>query len=99
MDKVLYIFAFESRNAFCFFVRVETAKFYKALSMVGTDLSMIQRLLSHRTRDELKRKFRREQKLNQALIDTILCMLAIITCLLDGFFLYSSSSFHLIFVL
>jgi transcription factor TFIIIB component B'' len=51
----------------------ETAKFYKALSMIGTDFTMIQRLFSHRNRDEIKRKFKREEKLNQALIDKILC--------------------------
>lgn len=53
----------------------ETAKFYKALSMIGTDFTMIQRLFSNRNRDEIKRKFKREEKLNQALIDKILCNL------------------------
>ncbi len=51
----------------------ETAKFYKALSMIGTDFTMIQRLFSNRSRDEIKRKFKREEKLNQALIDRVLC--------------------------
>jgi len=41
--------------------------------MIGTDFTMIQRLFSHRNRDEIKRKFKREEKLNQALIDKILC--------------------------
>lgn len=50
----------------------ETAKFYKALSMIGTDFTMIQRLFANRSRDEIKRKFKREEKLNQALIDKIL---------------------------
>jgi hypothetical protein len=50
----------------------ETAKFYKALSMIGTDFTMIQRLFPNRSRDEIKRKFKREEKLNQALIDRIL---------------------------
>lgn len=50
----------------------ETVKFYKALSMIGTDFTMIQRLFPHRNRDEIKRKFKREEKLNQALIDKIL---------------------------
>ena len=40
--------------------------------MIGTDFTMIQRLFSHRNRDEIKRKFKREEKLNQALIDKIL---------------------------
>ncbi len=51
----------------------ETAKFYKALGMIGTDFTMIQRLFHHRSRDEIKRKFKREEKLNQALIDKIMC--------------------------
>lgn len=50
----------------------ETAKFYKALGMIGTDFTMIQKLFSHRSRDEIKRKFKREEKLNQALIDKIM---------------------------
>ncbi len=33
---------------------------------------MIQRLFTNRNRDEIKRKFKREEKLNQALIDKIL---------------------------
>ena len=40
--------------------------------MIGTDFTMIQRLFTHRNRDEIKRKFKREEKLNQALIDKIL---------------------------
>ena len=40
--------------------------------MIGTDFTMIQRLFSHRSRDEIKRKFKREEKLNQALIDKIM---------------------------
>lgn len=41
--------------------------------MIGTDFTMIQRLFANRSRDEIKRKFKREEKLNQALIDKILC--------------------------
>jgi hypothetical protein len=51
----------------------ETIKFYKALSMIGTDFTMIQRLFPNRNRDEVKRKFKREERLNQALIDKLLC--------------------------
>lgn len=40
--------------------------------MIGTDFTMIQRLFVNRNRDEIKRKFKREEKLNQALIDKIL---------------------------
>lgn len=40
--------------------------------MVGTDFTMIQKFFAHRSRNEIKRKFKREEKLNQALIDKIL---------------------------
>jgi hypothetical protein len=40
--------------------------------MIGTDFTMIQRLFPYRNRDEIKRKFKREEKINQALIDKIL---------------------------
>ena len=72
---------------------LETAKFYKALSMIGTDFSMIQRLFSYRTRDELKRKFKREEKLNQALIDKILCMSAQLVFLFVSLLLFISYHF------
>ena len=51
----------------------ETARFYKALGMVGTDFTMIQKFFAHRSRNEIKRKFKREEKINQALIDKVLC--------------------------
>lgn len=66
----------------------ETAKFYKALSMIGTDFTMIQRLFNHRSRDEIKRKFKREEKLNQALIDKIMST----TCEIDLSIFVSASS-------
>lgn len=65
----------------------ETAKFYKALSMVGTDFTMIQKFFSYRNRDEIKRKFKREEKMNQALIDKILSK----TVSIDLSFFVSSS--------
>lgn len=65
----------------------ETAKFYKALSMVGTDFTMIQKFFSYRNRDEIKRKFKREEKINQALIDKILSK----TVSIDLSFFVSSS--------
>ncbi|RNA22361.1 transcription factor TFIIIB component B -like protein [Brachionus plicatilis] len=65
----------------------ETAKFYKALSMVGTDFTMIQKFFPHRNRDEIKRKFKREEKINQAFIDKILSK----TVSIDLSFFVSSS--------
>ncbi|TRY89083.1 hypothetical protein DNTS_004564 [Danionella cerebrum] len=42
----------------------ETDMFYLAISMVGTDFSLMAKLLTHRTRLEIKRKFVREEKAN-----------------------------------
>jgi len=47
----------------------ETAKFYVALSSVGTDFSMMANLFPKRERKELKLKFKREEKFNRALVD------------------------------
>ncbi|XP_035216434.1 transcription factor TFIIIB component B''-like isoform X2 [Stegodyphus dumicola] len=47
----------------------ETAKFYKALSLVGTDFGLMEKLLTNRTRRELKLKFKREEKQNLALVN------------------------------
>ena len=50
-------------------VCVETARFYRALSMLGTQFSLMERLFPHRKRHELKKKFKTEEKENRALID------------------------------
>ena len=47
----------------------ETARFYRALSMLGTDFSLMETLFPRRTRFELKRKFKLEEKVNHVLID------------------------------
>lgn len=47
----------------------ETAKFYMALSSVGTDFSMMGNLFPKRSRNELKLKFKKEDRLNKALVD------------------------------
>ncbi|XP_051955209.1 transcription factor TFIIIB component B'' homolog [Xyrauchen texanus] len=47
----------------------ETDMFYLAISMVGTDFSLIAQLLPHRSRAEIKRKFRREDKTNSWRVD------------------------------
>lgn len=47
----------------------ETARFYKALSVVGTDFSLMLNLFPKRNRQELKNKFKREEKLNRHLVD------------------------------
>ncbi|GFS49305.1 transcription factor TFIIIB component B [Trichonephila inaurata madagascariensis] len=53
----------------------ETAKFYKALSLVGTDFALMENIFQvdgkvTRTRRELKLKFKREEKLNTDYVHT-----------------------------
>ncbi|XP_053150853.1 transcription factor TFIIIB component B'' homolog isoform X2 [Hemicordylus capensis] len=47
----------------------ETDMFFLAISMVGTDFSMISQLFPHRARTEIKNKFKREEKSNGWRID------------------------------
>ncbi|XP_067294392.1 transcription factor TFIIIB component B'' homolog isoform X2 [Pseudorasbora parva] len=47
----------------------ETDMFYLAISMVGTDFSMMAQLLTHRNRAEIKNKFRKEEKANAWRVD------------------------------
>ncbi|XP_074667748.1 transcription factor TFIIIB component B'' homolog isoform X2 [Strix aluco] len=47
----------------------ETDMFFYAISMVGTDFSLIGRLFPHRARAEIKNKFKREEKANGWRID------------------------------
>lgn len=53
----------------------ETAIFYTALEIVGTDFSLMEAAFFKdrgRTRKQLKQKFKREEKINRAYIDSIL---------------------------
>lgn len=52
----------------CWSVR-ETDMFYLAISMVGTDFSMMAQLLTHRSRTEIKSKFKKEEKTNAWRVD------------------------------
>nr|XP_055056058.1 transcription factor TFIIIB component B'' homolog isoform X5 [Misgurnus anguillicaudatus] len=52
----------------CWSVR-ETDMFYLAISMVGTDFSMMAQLLTHRTRAEIKSKFKKEERTNAWRVD------------------------------
>ncbi|XP_072227461.1 uncharacterized protein [Leuresthes tenuis] len=47
----------------------ETDMFFLAVSMVGTDFSMICQLFPHRTRSEIKNKFKKEERENSWRID------------------------------
>lgn len=51
---------------------LETARFYRALSMLGTNFSLMERLFPNRPRVELKRKFKNEEKTNPQLVDKII---------------------------
>merc|ERR1712150_80752 len=50
----------------------DTLRFYRALSNVGTDFTLMQKLFPKHTRKELKQKFKREEKINGDLIDSAL---------------------------
>lgn len=47
----------------------QTARFYRALSACGTDFSLMASFFPKRTRQELKNKFKREERRNRELID------------------------------
>lgn len=47
----------------------QTAQFYKALSACGTDFTLMANFFPKRTRQELKNKFKREERRNRELID------------------------------
>lgn len=53
----------------------ETAEFYKALSQVGTDFTMMTLLLPKRSRKELKNKFKKEEKFDSLRISAALSKL------------------------
>merc|ERR1719318_1397627 len=50
----------------------ETLRFYRALSVVGSDFSMMESIFKNRTRQELKLKFKKEEKMNNKMIDKCL---------------------------
>lgn len=50
----------------------ETAKFYDALSMCGTDFSLMSMLFPNKTREQIKGKFRVEERTNPKKVETFL---------------------------
>lgn len=50
----------------------ETLKFYKALNSVGTDFLLMQSIFQKRTRQELKLKYKKEEKINRNLVEKAL---------------------------
>lgn len=51
---------------------LDTLRFYQALRMCGTDFTLIARVFPNRDRDDIKRKFKTEDKANRTLIDSAL---------------------------
>ncbi|VEL36142.1 unnamed protein product, partial [Protopolystoma xenopodis] len=50
----------------------ETTLFYRALNTIGTDFYLMGLLFPHRTRSQLKAKFKREEKINHHLVNEAL---------------------------
>ena len=50
----------------------ETVKFYKALNTYGTDFLLMQSIFPKRTRQELKLKYKKEERLNNLLVEKAL---------------------------
>ena len=50
----------------------ETVKFFRALSVVGSDFSLMESIFKNRSRQELKLKFKKEEKINTKMVDKCL---------------------------
>ena len=50
----------------------ETLKFFKALSVVGSDFSMMESIFTNRSRNELRLKFKKEEKINLKMVNKCL---------------------------
>jgi len=50
----------------------ETFKFYRVLNVVGTDFLLMQTLFPNRTRQEIKQKYKKEERVNRHLIEKAL---------------------------
>lgn len=77
-DSQVTYASFRNKNCYsskrCRWSDEETVKFYKALSAVGTDFSLMSKVFfrSSRSRLDLRNKFKKEEKVNQHLIDRAL---------------------------
>jgi len=56
--------SFRTKNQTAKWTADETRKFYKAIEIFGADFSMIAKLFPTRNRDQIKNKFRKEEKAN-----------------------------------
>jgi len=54
--------SFKQRNHTEKWTKEETAKFYKAIEIFGSDFSMVAKLFPNRNRAQIKNKFRKEEK-------------------------------------
>lgn len=50
----------------------ETYKFYKVLNVVGPDFLLMQTLFPNRTRQEIKQKYKKEERVNHKLVEKAL---------------------------
>lgn len=51
---------------------LDTLRFYQALRMFGTDFTLISKVFPDRDRNDIKRKFKTEDKANRTLVDSAL---------------------------
>ncbi|XP_072018105.1 uncharacterized protein [Amphiura filiformis] len=61
--------SFRKQTRTATWTKKETEKFYKALSAVGTDFSMINAMFPKRTRHQIKNKFKREERSHRYKVD------------------------------
>jgi len=61
--------SFRTKNNTAKWTDEETKKFYKAIEIFGADFSMIAKLFPTRNRDQVKNKFRKEEKVNVHIMD------------------------------
>ena len=64
--------AYRKRKEAKKWTREETLRFYKALSQIGTDFGLMQSIFPNFTRNDIKLKFKREEKVNSDLVDLAL---------------------------
>ena len=61
--------SFRTKNHSAKWTEEETKRFYKAIEIFGADFSMIAKLFPTRNRDQIKNKFRKEEKVNVKIMD------------------------------
>lgn len=64
--------SFKKRESSSKWSSAESARFYEALRTFGTDFSLMTKLFPHRSRRQLKYKFKREERENPNLVDEAL---------------------------